>query len=73
MAKLSTEVDTLIQVLAVLVDRLGGEVLIKKKEFDAYEGIPVLLRNISSDYILLRIPVDEETFIEAIDPTKPAE
>jgi hypothetical protein len=69
MAKSSPEIDTLLQVLAVLVDRLGGEVVIGKNDFDAYAGVPVLLRNLSSSYILLRIPMDEESFIDAVEPS----
>jgi hypothetical protein len=69
MAKSSAELDTLLQILAILVDRLGNEVVIGKKEFDAYAGVPVLLRNLSKDYILLRTPADEESFIdEVVEP-----
>jgi hypothetical protein len=67
MAKSSPEVDNLLQILAVLIDRLGTEVVIAKKDFDCYKDVPVLVRTLSPDYILLRTPVDEEAFIE-IEP-----
>jgi hypothetical protein len=50
-----SEVDTLVQILAVLIDRLGGEVVVSKREFDMYEDVPVLGKNISSDYTVLRL------------------
>lgn len=53
-----SEVDVLVQILAVLIDRLGGEVVVSKKEFDTYEGIDVVGRNLSSDHMLLRLGGD---------------
>lgn len=64
----SVEIDNLLRIVAILVDRAGGEVVISKKDFNAYEGCPVLLRNINADYMMLRIPVVDESYIEEVTP-----
>ena len=36
-----SKIDTLLQIIAVLLDRIGGEVVINSKEYSMYEGVPV--------------------------------
>jgi hypothetical protein len=57
--------DTLLQVLAVLIDRAGGEVVISRTEFEAFEDVPVVGRLIARDYVRFRLAEeDEEVIIE---------
>lgn len=60
--------DTLLQILAVLIDRAGGEVVINRAEFEAYEDVPVVGRAIAKDYVRFRLAEeDEEVIIEERD------
>lgn len=61
-------VDTLLQILACLLDRLGGEAVISRAEFEMYEGVPVVGRNISKDYVVFRL-ADEDIESEEVDET----
>ena len=59
------QLDTLLQILAVLIDRVGGEVVISRAEFEAFEGVPVVGRSIARDYVRFRLAEeDEEVIIE---------
>ena len=57
------KIESLLQMLAVLIDRLGGEVLISHKEYSMYEGVSVVARNLTSGYVVMRLgDEDEESF-----------
>jgi hypothetical protein len=58
------EIDRLLQIMAVLVDRLGGEVIVNRHELEAFFDVPVVSRVISPDYILFRVNYPDETEIE---------
>ena len=53
-------IETLLQLLAVLLDKLGGEVIISRRDFEIVEGLPVVGRHISKDYVVLRIAEEDE-------------
>lgn len=55
----SEKINKLVQLLAVLVERLGGEVVIDEMEFEVFEDAEVLVRNLTSGYILLKVVDDE--------------
>ena len=63
-------IDTLVQILAVLIDRLGGEVVVSRREFDMYGGVSVLGRNLSSDHMLLRLGGDMAAVAEEDEPSE---
>lgn len=54
------EIDRLIQIMAVLIDKLGGEVIINRHELEAFFDTPVTSRVLSKDYIRLRVACPEE-------------
>jgi hypothetical protein len=54
------KIDQLLQLLAVLVERLGGEVVISRKEFTMLEGVLVLGRHLSPEYVALRLAIEDE-------------
>lgn len=53
------KVESLLQLLAVLLDKLGGEIVISRRDFEMVEGLPVVGRYISKDYVLFRLVEDE--------------
>ena len=55
------EIDKLLQVMAVLIDKLGGEVVINRHELESFFDIPVVSRVISSDYVLFRVDYPDES------------
>jgi NAD(P)H-hydrate repair Nnr-like enzyme with NAD(P)H-hydrate dehydratase domain len=65
------EIDRLLQIMAVLIDKLGGEVVLNRQEMEAYFDATVVTRVISPDYILLRVNPDETS--EAVDIDLPEE
>lgn len=74
MEKLETpqeaKINALLQVVACLIDRLGGEVVISQKEYSMYEDVPVVGRNLTSGYVALRLgDEDEESSLGDIDRT----
>jgi hypothetical protein len=52
-------VNELLQIIAVLIRRSGGEVLISKIEFDIVEDVPVKFRWETPEVISLFIPENE--------------
>lgn len=68
------QLDTLLQILAVLIDRMGGEVVISRAEFEAFEKVPVVGRAIAKDYVRFRLAEeDEEVAITEVDlPEEPS-
>ena len=54
------EIDKLLQVMAVLIDKLGGEVFISRHELEAFFDVPVLTRVISPDYVRFTLGGEEE-------------
>jgi hypothetical protein len=54
------QIETLLQLLACLLDQVGGEVVINRRDFSMYEGVQVVGRYISNDYVLLRIAEEDE-------------
>jgi hypothetical protein len=64
--------ENLLQIMSLLVDRLGGEVIFSKEEFACYKTSKVLMRYISEDYVRLRISVPEVVVLEDIDRTPPS-
>jgi hypothetical protein len=54
------EIDKLLQVMAVLIDKLGGEVFISRHELEAFFDVPVLSRVISPDYVRFTLGGEDE-------------
>ena len=54
------QIESLLQLLACLLDQVGGEVVINRRDFTMYEGVQVVGRYISKDYVLLRIAEEDE-------------
>lgn len=54
------KLDQLLQLLAVLIERLGGEVIVSRTEFSMFEDVPVVGRSLSRDYVLLRLGGEDE-------------
>jgi hypothetical protein len=48
-------VDTLLQLLAIFINRSGGEVIITRQEFDMVEGVEVFGRSLTPDILRLRV------------------
>jgi hypothetical protein len=65
-----SKINTLLQIIAVLLDRIGGEVVINSKEYSMYEDVPVMARTLAGGYTLLRIGDEDEESIIA-DPFPP--
>ncbi len=62
------KIDALLQMVACLIDRLGGEVVISQKEYSMYEGVPVVGRNLTSGYVAFRLgDEDGELSLSDID------
>lgn len=57
------EVDKLLQIMAVLIDKLGGEVVLNRQELEAFFDAKVTTRVLSGDYALLRLSYPEEMVI----------
>jgi len=62
------EMDKLLQVMAVLIDRLGGEVILKRREIESFFDVPVVSRVISPDYVLFRVnyPDEDEIVVDVV-------
>jgi hypothetical protein len=54
------EIDRLIQVMAVLIDKLGGEVILNRHEIESFFDVPVVSRVISADYVLFHNQYPDE-------------
>ena len=63
-APLDNQIENLIQIVAVLLDRVGGEIVISRKDFEMYEGVPVVGRQIGKGYIMLRLADEDEAYAE---------
>jgi hypothetical protein len=62
------EIDKLTQIMAVLVEKLGGEVIVSRQELEAFFDIPVVTRVISPDYIMFRnVYPDEADDTKGVD------
>jgi hypothetical protein len=57
------EIDKLLQIMAVLIDKLGGEVIVNRHEIEAFFDVPVVSRVISPDYIRFRVDYPEEMIV----------
>jgi len=57
------EVDRLLQIMAVLIDKLGGEVILHRREIEAFFDVPVVTRVISPDYVRLRVDYPDEMVV----------
>jgi hypothetical protein len=62
------EIDMLLQIMAVLIDKLGGEVFVSRRELELFFDVPVVSRVISPDYILFRVNYPDEDGIEVDIP-----
>jgi hypothetical protein len=61
-------IESLLQIVAVLLDKMGGEVIISRRDFEMLEGVPVVGHHISKDYVVFRLAEeDEESDVEIID------
>lgn len=49
------KLDMALQLLAVLLNRSGGEVFISQEEFDEFEGVQVKARQLGRDHIRLQL------------------
>lgn len=65
----TSDVDKLLQIVALMIDRFGGEVIFSRAEFEQFEGVPVLMRNLTPDYVRLRLAVEDEESPLASDLT----
>jgi hypothetical protein len=65
--------DELLQVIAVLIERLGGEVVIGQEEFACFDGVQVLGRNLSSGYVRFRLSEDDEESVVEVPEHIPVE
>lgn len=54
------EIDRLLQIMAVLLDKLGGEVILNRRDIELFFDVPVVSRVISPDYILFRVAYPDE-------------
>jgi hypothetical protein len=54
------EMDKLMQIMAVLIEKLGGEVIVSRQELEAFFDVPVITRAISPDYVMFRIVYPDE-------------
>jgi hypothetical protein len=61
------EIDRLLQIMAVLIDKLGGEVFVNRRELELFFDVPVVSRVISPDYILFRVNYPDEADDVEID------
>ena len=61
------EIDRLLQIMAVLIDKLGGEVFVNRRELELFFDVPVVSRVISPDYILFRVSYPDEADDVEID------
>jgi hypothetical protein len=50
------KLDVALQLLAVFVNRLGGEAVISQKEYDLMEGEVLLAKHLTPEHLLLRLP-----------------
>jgi hypothetical protein len=50
------KLDVALQLLAVFVNRLGGEVVISQKEYEMMEGVQLLAKHLTPEHLLLRLP-----------------
>lgn len=55
------EIDRLLQVMAALIERLGGEVVLSREEIESFFDIPVVSRVISPDYVRFRLIYPDES------------
>lgn len=62
------KLDVALQIIAVLIDRLGGEVLIERKEFEFHEGTPVVGRDYGTHCVFHLGDEDEMQEIEIPPP-----
>ena len=61
------EIDRLLQVMAVLIDKLGGEVILSRREIESFFDVPVVSRAISPDYVLFRVHYSEDVEVMGVD------
>jgi hypothetical protein len=52
------KIDTLIQVMAVLLARLGGDAVISHEEFETLEGVSIIGRNLPPSHVMFRLEDD---------------
>jgi hypothetical protein len=64
------EIDRLLQIMAVLIDKLGGEVIVSRQELEMFFDVPVLTRPISPDYIRFRVDYPDEMVV-SLEDTEP--
>jgi hypothetical protein len=62
------KLDAALQIIAVLVDRLGGEVLIERKEFEYFEDCPVVGRDYGTHCVFRLGDEDEIQEVETLPP-----
>jgi hypothetical protein len=67
------EIDKLLQIMAVLIGQLGGEVIINRHELEQYFDVPVLSEVISKDYVKLYLGGEDETSEVEIETDLPEE
>ncbi len=62
------QLESLLTLLAILLDRVGGELVISRRDFEMFDGVPVVGRYISKDYVMLRLAEEDEVgSIETLD------
>ena len=61
------EIDKLLQIMACLVAKMGGEVIINRQELQSFFDTPVLTQVISGDYIRLYLKDEDQYIVESID------
>jgi hypothetical protein len=65
------QIDTLLQILAVLIRRLGGETVISRAEFEEFEGVPVTGCLIAKGYVRFRLGEEAGALATEADPQEP--
>lgn len=58
------KINQLLQLLALLIERLGGEVVVSHQEFSMFEDVPVVGRKLSPNYVVLRLGDEDEKSLE---------
>lgn len=53
-------VDTLLRIIAALLRRHGGEVVMTQREIDIVDGLPVLIRQLAPGQVRLRLVEQHE-------------
>lgn len=54
------QMATLLQILAAVINKMGGEVIVSRADLEDMFDVPVLARYISKDYVMFHLPTEME-------------